>query len=337
VYGLDVFLTGGWLQEGAMATKYKHNKVWLNGSVVDPNEATVTVFTATAMRGANVYEGIRFYWNVNRQNLFVWKLEPHLQRLFRSMRIMRMTPPLSLEEYKNAVVSWARGNEFREDVHCRLVTYFGDGGLADVKQFKPEEIEIGVWIAGGVRLHGGSIAEHNRELKEGIEVCVSSWRRINDDATPPRVKAGSNYQNSRMASVEARVNGYHTAIILTRDGKVSEGPGANVMMVRDGELITPPVSAGILEGITRATLLELFHRNFGRPPIARDIDRSELYVADEVFLCGSAEEVKPVVSVDRILIGDGSPGPITKGLQSAYFSAVRGEDPTFSDMLTPVY
>jgi branched-chain amino acid aminotransferase len=316
-----------------MSAKYKHHKVWMNGKVVAPEDAKVSVFTATAMRGANVYEGIRCYWSESKRNLFVWKLDQHIQRLFRSMRVMRMTPPLMPEQYKAAVVEWARGNEFREDVHCRLVTYFGDGGSGDVKQFQPDEIEIGVWIHGGPRPHGGPRADP----ETGINVCVSSWRRINDDSMPARVKAGANYQNSRLSSVEARVNGYDDALILTRDGKLAESPGSNALIVRDGELISPPVTAGILEGVTRATLLELYQRQYGRPAKERDIDRSELYVADEVLLCGSAEEVTAVVSVDRIAVADGKPGPITRYLRSAYLGAVRGDDDRYVGALTPVY
>jgi branched-chain amino acid aminotransferase len=313
-----------------MAPKYPHHKVWLNGEVVEPERATVSVFTATAMRGANVYEGIRSYWSEAKRNLFVWKLDLHIQRLFQNMRIMRMTPPYPVERYKAAVIEWARSNGFREDVHCRLVTYFGDGGLRDVKQHRPEDIEIGVWITGGPRPHAEA-------MERGIDVCVSSWRRINDDSMPARVKTGANYQNSRLAGIEARVNDYDDALILTRDGKLAEAPGANVALVRNGDLLTPPVTAGILEGITRATVMELFAQQHNRHAVERDIDRSELYVADEIFICGSAEEVTPVISVDRIPIGDGRPGPVTRALHAAYFRAVRGDDPAYAAMLTPVY
>ncbi len=313
-----------------MASKYTHCKVWLNGDVVAPEDAKVTVFTATAMRGANVYEGIRAYWDEERDNLYVWKLEQHLKRLFQSMKTMRMTPPYTFEQYKQAVLAWARGNGFREDVHMRLVTYFGDGGPGDVSKYKPDEIDFGVWITGGPR-------KHKETLENGIHVCVSSWRRINDDSMPARIKAGSNYQNSRLAGVEARVNGYDDALILTREGKLSETPGANIMLIRDGELITPSVTSGILEGITRETLIELYHRHLNRRANERDVDRTELYAADEIFVCGSAKEVTPVVSVDRIPVGDGQPGPITRQLQDMFFQAVRGGDPDYVEMLVPVY
>ena len=305
-------------------------QVWLDGGMVAPEDARVSVLTATAMRGANVYEGLRAYWSEERENLFVWKLDQHLERLFVNMKIMRMTPPYRFDEYRQAVLDWARANRFREDVHMRLVTYFGYGGAGDVKKYRPEEIEVGAWVAGGPR-------PHDDALENGIHVCVSSWRRIHDDSIPARVKVGSNYQNSRLAGVEARVNGYDDALILNRDGKLAEAPGANVMLVRDGQLITPSVTAGILEGITRATLMGLFEKSRNRPAVEREVDRTELYVADEILICGSAEEVTPVVSVDRIAVGDGKPGPLARELQEAFFRATRGRDPEFSDVLTPVY
>ena len=313
-----------------MATTYKHYQVWLDGKMVAPEDAKISVFTATAMRGANVYEGLRAYWNPDKRNLYVWKLDEHLTRLFQNMKTMRMTSPYTVEEYRQAVLDWARANEFREDVHLRLVAYFGDGGAGDLKKYKPEEIEIGAWITGGPR-------RHDETLETGIHVCTSTWRRINDDSMPARVKAGSNYQNSRLAGVEARVNGYDDAIMLTRDGRLAEAPGANVMLIRDGTLVTPSVTSGILEGVTRATLMALFEKHQNRPVDERDVDRTELYLADELFFCGSAAEVTPVVSVDRIPVGDGQPGPTTRALQEQFFAAARGEDPDYVKSLFPVY
>ena len=166
-----------------MAKRYEHYKVWLDGEMVAPENAKVSVFTSTATRGANVYEGIRAYWSEEKNNLFVWKLDPHLKRLFQSMKIMRVTPPLTYEQYKEAALNWARGNGFREDVHFRLVTYFGDGGTGEIRMYKPDEIEFGVWINGGPR-------KHNEALDKGIDVCVSSWRRINDDSMPAPHQSG---------------------------------------------------------------------------------------------------------------------------------------------------
>jgi len=305
-----------------------YNRVWLDGAIVEPEDAKISIFTECAMRGANVYEGMRAYWSERRGNLFIWLLDQHIRRLGQSMKIMRMTPAYDPATLSQAVLAWARANEFREDVHFRLVAYFGKGG--GFRGFRPGEITTGAWIAGGPR-------RHDDALQNGVNVCVSSWRRIADDAVPPRVKAGANYQNSRLAAVEATVNGYDDVILLTREGKVAEAAGASLMLVRDGELVTPPVTDGILEGITRRALMRLYRHSTGRGVIERSVDRSELYIADEIFICGSAEEVTPVVSVDRIPVGDGKVGAMTRKLQKLFQDAARGEDTEFARELTAVY
>lgn len=166
---------------------------------------------------------------------------------------------------------------------------------------------------------------------------VATWRRIADDVVPARVKAGANYQNNRLAAVEARENGFDDAILLTQTGKVSEATGAALMMVRDGDLVVPPVTDGVLESITRRSVLELYAREYGRAAVERSIDRTELYVCDEILICGSAEEVTPVVAVDRLPVGDGRPGPVTRKLQGLFFAAARGDDPAFATSLTAVH
>jgi branched-chain amino acid aminotransferase len=310
--------------------RYRHFKVWLDGKIVEPEDATLSVFTLTVLRGANVYEGLRAYWNPARQDLYVWKLDEHLKRLGHSMKVMRMQLPYSPDDLRAAVVEWLRANDFHADVHFRLVVYFGDDGAGGVKSYRPNEVDVGAFILGGPR-------PHDDKLERGVRVGVATWRRIADDVVPARVKAGANYQNSRLAAVEARENGFDDAILLTPAGKVAEATGATLMMVRDGHLVVPPVTDGVLESITRRSLLELYAREYGRPALERSIDRTELYVCDEILLCGSGEEVTPVVAVDRLPVGDGSPGSVTRTLQRLFFAAVRGDDPAFAGSLTPVY
>jgi branched-chain amino acid aminotransferase len=307
----------------------KKYKVWMDGRIVNPEQAVVSVFTQTAMRGANVYEGLRCYWDEAAKTLNVWKLEGHLDRLFQSMKIMRMTPPFTREQLRQGVLDWARANEFREDVHFRLVVYLGDGGSGGLRAFKPGEIDLGACVFGGPRPHA-------QALEKGLHVAVSSWRRISDDVMPPRVKAGANYQNNRLAAMQARTDGYDDALMLTREGKLAEGTGAAVMLVRDGELVTPPVTTGVLESLTRKFILKLQECRGNRPPVQREVDRTELYIADEIFFCGTAEEVTPVVSVDRIPVGDGVPGPVTRQFQRWLSDAARGRDPEWRADLTPV-
>jgi len=310
--------------------KYEHCKVWLDGEIVAPEEAKISIFSQVVLRGGSVYEGVRGYWGKERGNLFVWMLEPHLDRLFESMKIMRMDPPYSREEMREAIIEWIRANEFRKDMHFRLSIYFGDAGGLDLKGYGSAEVEAGMFISGGPR-------KDSERLENGVHLGVSSWRRISDDSIPPRVKASANYQNSRFAGVEARVNGYDDAILLNQSGKVAEATGACILAIRDGELISPPVTESILESITRSCLLEMYGKYIGKPVTERPLDRTELYVADEAIMCGSAAEVVPIVSVDRIAVGDGKPGPLTRRLQDIFFTAVRGNDEAYEKELTPVY
>jgi branched-chain amino acid aminotransferase len=311
-------------------TRYKHFKVWLDGKIVEPEDATLSVFTLTVLRGANVYEGLRAYWNPAKQNLYVWKLDEHLKRLGQSMKVMRMQLPYSFDDLRLAVVEWLRANDFHDDVHFRLVVYFGEDGSGGVKSYRPGEVDTGAFILGGPR-------PNDDKRERGLRMGVATWRRIADDVMPARVKAGANYQNNRLAAVEARENGFDDAILLTQSGKVADGTGATLMMVRDDQLIVPPVTDGVLESITRRCLLELYAREYGRPALERSIDRTELYVCDEILLCGSGEEVTPVVAVDRLPVGDATPGPVTRTLQRVFFAAARGDDAAFAGSLTPVY
>lgn len=310
--------------------KYPQHKVWLNGKIVPPEEAKISVFSQAVTRGGAVYEGIRAYWGEERNNLFVWMLEPHLDRLFESMKVMRIDPPYTRDEIRQGVIDWIRANDFREDMHCRLYVYLDDAGRFDLKGYGAQEVEAGVFLSGGPR-------KATDRLKNGVNLCVSSWRRISDDNLPPRVKSSANYQNSRMAGVEARVNGYDDAIILNQNGKVSESTASCILAIRKAELLAPPVTESILESITRSCVLEMYEKSLGHPVNERPLDRTELYIADEAIMCGSAEEVTPIVTVDRIPVGDGRPGPLTKRLQEVFFSAVRGNDEAYEKSLTPVY
>ncbi|MDP6366314.1 MAG: branched-chain-amino-acid transaminase [Nitrospinota bacterium] len=310
--------------------KYEQHKVWLNGKIVPPEEAKISVFSQAVLRGGSVYEGLRAYWGAERENLFVWMLDPHLDRLFDSMKVMRIDPPYSREEMREAVVEWIRANDFREDMHCRLFIYLEDAGGLDMKGYGSAEVEAGMFISGGPR-------KAPERLKNGVNLGVSSWRRISDDSIPPRVKAAANYQNSRFAGVEARVNGYDDALILNQSGKVAEATGACVLAIREGELIAPPVTESILESITRSCVLEMYGKYIGKPVTERPLDRTELYVADEAIMCGSGEEVTPIVTVDRVAVGKGEPGPLTRQIQDVFFTAVRGNDEAYEKGLTLVY
>lgn len=310
-----------------MKNKAPAEWVWMDGKIVPWEEARVHVRTETAMRGANVFEGVRAYWNAREEELYIFKLSEHLDRLFDSMKIMRMTIPYTKDDLAKACIELLARNNFRGEVHFRPTVYFGEG---EDYGWKPDRIFTGTVITGVSR-------PQKETLQKGYHVQVSSWRRISDSSVPPRVKAGANYQNSRLALVQAKIDGYDYAILLNEQGKVSEGAGACLFMVRDGVAITPPVTADILEGITRSTFIQLYRDELGVQAVEREMDRTELYIADEVFLCGSGQEVVPVVSIDRYVIGDGTPGPLTRKIQETYFSIARGEVPKYRRWLTPVY
>jgi branched-chain amino acid aminotransferase len=301
---------------------------WMNGRVIPWDQCVVHGRSAGGFMGSNVFEGVRAYWSAQQDELFVFKHEEHLQRLGRSMKTVRLEVPYTLREIGRGALDLLRANEFRQDVHFVPVAFFGMGA----HNFNT----LGPTIDNGVYVTAVPWPQPVA-LWNGVAAGVASWRRITDDSVPPRLKAGANYQNSRLAQTEARVNGYDTAIILNPRGTVAEGPGACLMMLRDGKLVTPPVTAGILESITRTTLMELAERELGLPVVEREIDRTELYVADEVFMCGSGLEVLPITSVDRITVGEGTRGPTTKRIQEIYFAAARGELPAYRRWLTPVY
>jgi len=307
--------------------KYPAQFIWMNGEYVPWPDARVHVSADTVLRGGNVFEGLRAYYSPDQNQMFIFRLEEHLERLWQSMKIMRMTLRHSKAELAAACTGLVAKNGSREDLQIRVVSYFGEGAQYAVA---PDKIFMGAFI----------IATPRRSTmtdERGIACCVSSWRRITDNVMPPRVKAGANYHQSRLVSVQAQVDGYDNAIILNDRDKVSEGPGACLMMVRDGRPITPPVTAGILESITRASLAELFAAELRLPLLEREIDRTEMYLAEEAFFCGSAYEVLPITSVDRYPLGEEKIGPVTRQIRTLYHDVVRGSVPKYKHWLTPVY
>ncbi len=296
----------------------------LNGELVPYAEARIHAQAVGLRYGANIFEGIRAYWNDEREELYLFRHEDHLRRLQRSMKLMRFEPPWSLRELREPLLTLLRANGFREDLHVWQQVFLAGEGAPDVGG------PLGMSIYCGPR---GRV----KKSEGGLDGCVSSWARISDAAMPPRIKCSANYHNGRLALLQAKADGYDCTVLLNSRGKVAEAPGACLFIVRDGVPITPPITSDILESITRATLIQLFPEVHELPVQEREIDRSELYVADELFLCGSGWEITPVVSVDRYRIGDGTIGPVTRAIQETYFSVVRGRGELHKDWLTPVY
>jgi branched-chain amino acid aminotransferase len=302
--------------------------LWMDGEFIPWDEAKLHVTTAAVRFGSSVFEGMRAYWNEAEEQLYVFKVDDHLGRLSQSMKMMRMTLDYSLEDIKQACVGLLVKNNLREDVHVAPTVYFGVG--QELFSYKPGTVHVGAFAVTKPRK---SILGTGK----GYRVCVSSWTRISDRTMPPRIKAAANYQNGRLAAVQAAEDGYDNAILLNELGKVAEGPGACVFLVREGTALTPPVTGGILESITRSTLMQLLVEQMSVPVVEREIDRTELYIADEVWMCGSALEVTPIFSVDRYEVGSGNVGPLTAQLQSEYENVIRGKNPKYADWVLPVY
>ncbi len=303
--------------------------VWFDGKIVPWGDAKVHISTATVLRGANIFEGVRAYWNDGERELYIFRNADHMARLWNSAKIMRMPVPWSADELTQGELDVIRANKYQGTVWFRLTLYVGDEESSSSPQAGKEP--IGGFIV-------PRLAPHSKGITDGVDSCVSSWQRISDVSFPPRVKSGANYHNSRFAWTEARLNGYNgSPVMLNERGKVSEGPGACFMMIRGGRLVTPPITANILESITRTTVLELARDVLRIPVEEREVDRTELYIADEAFFCGSGAEVTPVNSIDRYPVGSGRPGPLTRKLQEVYFSVAEGRVPEYRHWLTPVY
>jgi len=301
--------------------------VWLNGRIVPWAEATIHVSCDAVCFGGSVFEGLRGYLEPETRQVYVFRLPEHLDRLWDSMKVLRMTLPWSKGELASACTGLVARNGFHQDVQIRPTAYFGEGPLGATA---PDKIFTGAFIL-------ASPKPTTLQDADGIPCRVSSWRRIADDVLPPRVKAGANYLQSRYVYAEAAGDGYRNALLLNDRGKLSEGPGACFMLVKQGTVITPPVTADILESITRSSLAQLCREELGVPFVEREVDRTEVYLADEVFLCGSAWEICPVASLDRYPIGDGRVGPLTRRLRELYQEVVRGRVAKYRHWLTPVY
>lgn len=300
---------------------------WLDGYFVPWDEARIHIRTDCVMRGGSVFEGLPGYWNAAQQQLYLFRVEDHLRRLSNSARILRMRSPYDHEAIRRAMLELLRRCDFRQDVHVRPTLYFGRGaafGFGD-------DIEVGGFIS------AVPMPRSQARLTHGIKVAVSSWQRLSDRDQPPRIKASANYLNSRLAQVQAEVDGYDSAIFLNSLGHVAETPAACLIVIRNRVAHTPDITSGILESITRITAMELLARRLGVPVQERAIDRTELYLADEIFECGSAHEITPIVNVDGYVIGDGLPGPITQELADLYVKVASCDLEDYRALLTPVY
>ncbi|MGI6036615.1 MAG: branched-chain amino acid transaminase [Limnochordia bacterium] len=289
-------------------------------------DAKIGVMTHAFLYGTACFEGIRAYWSEEEEELLIFRQLEHYQRLEDSAKILGMSMGYTPEELCQITVDLLKRDGLKEDMYLRPVVY------------KKTEA-IGVRLTGiedGFLVFAVPFGEY-LDLNKGLRARVSSWTHISDNMIPMRAKVTGAYVNAALAKSEALDDGYDEAIFLTKDGHVSEGSAENLFIVRNGTLITTPVTADILEGVTRATIIELARAELDLPVVEREIDRTELYVADEAFFVGTGAQVSPVVEIDRRPLGDGKIGPISKEIQELYFKVVKGQVEAYRHWCTPVY
>ena len=308
-----------------MKTDVANRFIWYKGEIVNVNDAKINILAPTAQFGLNVFEGIPCYWNDEEKQLYAFRLNDHYDRLLRSARLIQINCTYTKDDLKKAFVDVVKANEYDENLSVRQTLFvdgFGSWGSAD---------PVDMFVAPIPK--GRTSSEYN---KKGLDCCVTSWRRISDTTLSPRIKCGANYINSRVGQREALRNGYDTCIFLNDAGKVAEGPGSCFFIVVNGTLVTPMLTDSVLESITRDTIIKLA-KEAGIPVAERSVDRTELYTCDEAFLCGSAMEVTPVLSIDKYAVGNGEAGKITVELHKAYLEAAIGKNEKMKDWVTPIY
>lgn len=303
----------------------ENRRIWLKGEILNVNDAKINVLSPTSQFGLNVFEGIPCYWNEDENQLYAFRLDDHYNRLLRSAKLLQLDCKYTKEDFTKALKDVIKANEYDENLSVRQTLFvdgFGSWG---------SEGPVEMFVAPIPR--GRTSAEYN---KKGLNCCITSWRRISDETLSPRIKCGANYINSRVGQREALRNGYDTCLFLNEVGKVAEGPGSCFFMIKDNTVITPQLTDSVLESITRDTVIQLA-KHMGYKVIERSIDRTELYTCDEAFLCGSAMEITPVLSIDRYTIGNGDTGNITKNIHLKYLDTVQGKDKEFKQWVTPIY
>lgn len=296
-------------------TDKSHRKICMNGTMVPYNDAKISVGAVALKYGAQVFEGIRCYRKEGKQSFNILALRQHVDRLFDSCRLMRMEMPFTKEQVMGQVIETIAANQLTEDSYIRLAASVeGDGPIH---------------TSGPVLVTIAAFHQARKDYPNGQRVCINGWQRISDAQMPPRVKCVANYQNGRLAVMQAMADGYDNVLLTDARGKVCEAPTATFFIVRDGKLITPPVTDGILESITRELVIKLARRN-GIEVIERSVDRTELYMAQSAFFCGTGAEILAIAEVDKFEINT-IECDIFRTLKAQYFHVARGDDADFAD------
>jgi len=298
---------------------------FFKGKIVPQDEAKISVMTHAFLYGTACFEGIRAYWNEEDQQSYVFRMREHYERILNSCKILRIKPNYTVDELCQITLDVLAKNADKQDVYIRPI-FYKSSEIVGVKLDGLEDDFLLFAVPFGAYL----------DLSKGLKVRVSSWRHLEDNMIPMRAKINGAYVNAALAKSEALVDGYDEAIFLDSAGHVSEGSAENLFLVRNGKLITSPVTADILEGITRDTIVTLAKQELGLEVIEREIDRTELYVVDEAFFVGTGAQVSPIAEIDRRPIGNGGVGPISAEIQKLYFDVVKNKISKYSQWCAPV-
>ena len=299
--------------------------VFMNVEYIEADKAVLPVRTHAFLYGTSVFEGIRAYYNKDEGQLYAFRVKEHYERLLRSAKVMWMKSPYTLEEYCKITCGLLKKNEYRTDVYIRPTLYKSSIKVGPTLTDNEDSFLIFTTPFGDYF-----------DADAGLKLCVSNWRRTSDNAIPPRAKVSGAYANSALIKTDAHEAGFDDAVVLSESGQVTEGSAMNIFLVINGVLTTTSTTDDILVGVTRNTVIELA-RELGIPVKERAIDRTELYLADEVFCCGTGAQIVPVESIDHRPVGDGKIGQITKQIQTLYYDVVKGKVEKFKEWCTPVY
>lgn len=300
--------------------------VYMDGNYIEKEKATIPVMTHGFLYGTSIFEGIRAYYNPEENQLYAFRVPEHFERLKISAKVMHMKVENSVDELCEVTKTLLKKNQYKEDTYIRPTMYksaqkIGTHLLNNTDSLLIFSVPMGDYI----------------DTSKGLKVCVSNWRRTSDNAIPPRAKIGGAYANAALIATDSRLAGFDDAIVLSEDGRVTEGSAMNLFLVMDGKLVTTQTTDNILKGITRDTIMQLAKEVLGLEVIERVIDRTELYVADEAFYCGTGAQVSPIVNIDNRDLGDGKVGPISAKLQKLYFDVVKGRVPEYRKWCMPIY
>lgn len=299
--------------------------VFMDGQFVPEQDAKISVRTHAFLYGTSVFEGIRGYWNEKDKQMYVFRMREHFERIHNSAKIMHMKPQYSVQEMCDITVELMKKNAPTGDTYIRPTLYKSDCTIGPKLVGKDSFLIFTCPLGNYV------------DITKGLSVCVSSWRRLDDNAIPPRAKVGGAYANTALIITDSLKSGFDEALTLSNDGHVTEGSAMNFYLVQNNKLITTKITDNILVGITRDTVKEMAQRELGFEVIEREIDRTELYISDEAFFCGTGAQVSPITKIDNRPLGDGNIGPVTKKIQDLYFEIVRGNVDKYKHWCTPIY